>query len=370
MVKDYGTQSVHHAFFNMENKKLGKMKKICFISMVLLAVLASCKNKDAEFPDYGTQTVYFAYQYPVRTITLGEDIFSTTLDNQHKCEIMATTGGVYSNKKDITIDVAVDNSLLSNGNGYAFNTLTGGNIVAMPGNYYSLASDKIVIPSGSLSGGVEVQLTDAFFADPLSLQKTYVIPLRMTNVLNADSILSGSPLVANPVTLNAGDWNIVPKNYILYAIKYINTWEGFYLRRGTDVITGQNGNTALNATNVRHPQYVESDEVVKLTTQSLTKVLYPLTIKNSQGVSVDCSLLLTFDDAGKCTVTSNTANSTASGSGQFVKKGEKKSWGNVDRDALYLDYQVDLTDIHVATKDTVVMRNRGVVAETFNPLQK
>jgi hypothetical protein len=53
-----------------------------------------------------------------------------------------------------------------------------------------------------------------------------------------------------------------------------------------------------------------------------------------------------------------------------VKKGEKKSWGNVDRDALYLNYRVDLSDMAVTSTDTLVLRNRGVAMETFSPVAK
>ena len=39
-----------------------------------------CKNDDWSFPDYDHSAVYFAYQYPVRTIVLGEDNnFDTSL---------------------------------------------------------------------------------------------------------------------------------------------------------------------------------------------------------------------------------------------------------------------------------------------------
>ena len=58
--------------------------------------LFSCKNWSIDFPDYeGGVSVYFPYQYPVRTIVLGEDNYDTSLDNQHKCKIYATMGGAY-----------------------------------------------------------------------------------------------------------------------------------------------------------------------------------------------------------------------------------------------------------------------------------
>jgi hypothetical protein len=316
--------------------------------MVLVASvsLSSCKNDDWEFDEYEFQSVYFAYQGPVRTITLGEDIFDNSLDNDHKCEIMATMGGVYTNQNDVTIGIEIDNSIAAN---KAFNT--GGDIVAMPANYYSLASDKIVIPKGKTVGGVQVQLTDAFFADPLSLKNTYVIPLKMTNVMNADSILSG-------------------KNYVFYAIKYINTWHGNYLRRGKDLMVGKNGNTSLNKTIVRHKPYVENDEVSSVRTQSLTVAEFPVIFKDQDNNNITCKLLLNFDDQGNCTITNGDNTFTASGTGKFVKKGEKNSWGAKDRDALYLNYEIDRADRHITSTDTLVMRDRGVKMETFSPVNK
>jgi hypothetical protein len=318
------------------------MMKKFLIPVIGFFGLASC-NKTAEFPDYKYQTVYFAYQYPVRTITFGEDIFNTDLDNQGKCKIMATTGGVYYSKKDVHIGIAVDNALLGTGLRFGVGK---DEIIAMPNNYYSLAADHITIPEGGLTGGVEVQLTDAFFNDPLSIKNTYVIPLRMMSKSNADSILAG-------------------KDFILYAVKYVNPYHGNYLRRGKDVITG-----SVNQTIVRHKQYVEDDDVNKLSTRKMKEIEFPVVLKDKNGVNVTCTLLLTFDTSGNCTVSAATGTFTATGSGKFVKKGEKNSWGSKDRDAIYLNYTITLPDMNVATTDTLVMRDRAVTMETFVPVAK
>ncbi len=330
------------------------MKKIFYLfSLVVLISISSCENQDWSFPDYGTTTVYFAYQYPVRTLVLGNDeVFDNTIDNQHKCIIKATMGGVYDNNTTPTVDIDVVNSLCDN-----LTFSTGGKVEPMPSNYYTLSSNQIVIPKGEISGGVEVQLTDAFFADPKSIETTYVIPLVMSNVQNADSILVGEALVDNLNRCNAGDWNVTPKDYILYAVKYINPWDAIYLRRGKDIITS-GGSTS---TVVRHEQYVENDEVCELSTRSLSEINFGLTL-NSQS----CNLVLTFDDNNKCTITSDTPGCTASGTGEYVEKGELNSFNNKDRDVLYLDYTVDLGSVTYATKDTLVMRDRQVKAEWFD----
>lgn len=320
------------------------MKRLVYMSVLLLIGLASC-NQEIEFPDFKTQNVYFAYQYPVRTITLGDDAFvNTDLDNAKKCQIYATIGGVYESRSDVSVQVSVDKTLLKNGMLFGAGR---DEVLAMPDNYYSLASDKIIIPKGTLSGGVDVQLTDAFFADPKSIKNTYVIPMAITQ----------------------GDANTIPalagKNFVLYAIKYINPWHGNYLRRGNDVVTG-----AVNRTVVRHAQFVESDEVNKLTTKSLSELEFPVVLKDKDNKNVNVTLLMKFDNAGKCTISSVTSGTTATGSGAFIKKGEKNSWGNKDRDALYLKYEVNVAGMKVATTDTLVMRDRTVAFETFSPVAK
>ncbi|HEU4902510.1 MAG TPA: DUF1735 domain-containing protein, partial [Flavisolibacter sp.] len=189
------------------------MKRILFIAFVLLTVLTAC-NKEWEFPNYKYTTVYFPYQSPVRTLVLGEDIYDNTLDNQHKCLIMATMGGVYENKKDITLNLEVDEAL---GQHLKFETANGDSVYVMPSSYYTLPKDKqIVIPAGKLMGGMEVQLTDAFFQDPRSVKKSFVIPLRIMSVTNADSVLQGKSGLASPDRRKPADWVIAPKDFTLY----------------------------------------------------------------------------------------------------------------------------------------------------------
>lgn len=327
-----------------------------------VGLLASCKNDKAEFPNFTYSTVYFGTQYPVRTVELGEDLFiDNTLDNQHKISIKATMGGVYDNKKDVLIDFKVDETLLNN----LYYVSNGAKIVALPSQYYHLASNQIKIPAGSILGGVEVQLTDAFFADPNSLTTNYVIPLVMTKMTGADSILRGKPAVSNPSRFKVSDWITTPKDYVLYSVKYVNPWQADYLRKGVDQITQADGSTT---TAVRHTPYIENNQVVSTTTASLTTANLPLSIKNSAGTNVPYTLVLTFSDNGTCTVGSNSSSFDITGTGKFVSKGEKNSIGGSDRSAIYLDYSVNFKNLNVkyATKDTLIVRDRGIKADYFD----
>jgi len=60
------------------------MKKIVFLLILLITGLASCKNFDIDHPDYEYTSGYFPYQFPVRTIILGDYIYDNSNDNEQK----------------------------------------------------------------------------------------------------------------------------------------------------------------------------------------------------------------------------------------------------------------------------------------------
>lgn len=342
------------------------MRKANLLSILVAGIsvvgVSSCKNGDADFPNYDNSAVYFAYQTPVRTLVMGEDTYPTELDNEHKCKIYATMGGAYGGSGSTVIDIMVDESLCENL--YFEDGVTP--VKAMPSNYYTLASEQITLnENNNLMGGVEVQFTNDFFNDEASLTNSYVIPIRMTDVVNADSILLGIPKEDNVSWTNSTMWDTAPKNYVLYCVKYINKWDAEYLRRGIDQVT-EGGTTVAN---VRHEEYVEDDEICSVSTKNLNTAIFP--VSTTVGTNtLTCDLILSFNDKDECSITSGTDAYAASGTGKFVSKGEKASWGNKDRDALYLEYNIDFGVKQYQTKDTLVVQTRGVSFETFSPVYK
>ena len=349
----------------------------------------SCYNADKEFPDYqdGT-TAYFAYQYPVRTLILGNDIYDNTLDNDHKCRIWATMGGAYGGR-DAVVDVAIADSLCN----HLWFVDEGGNasypVTPLPSSHYKLLANSIPY-NGDTRGYVEVQFTDAFFNDPKSIENYYVIPLLMTGQTGFDRILTGTPREGlTPARNNTEDWDVLAKDYVLYCVKYINPWDAKYIRRGVDNVT-EKGNTttvvrkdfSLVNTDLEH--YTENpvnqnDEVCGITTKNMTQAIFPVSFKTS-GASISCNLILTFN-GNQCTISTDDENVIATGSGEFIVKGTEKSeykdyqWGSmngqpVQRDILRLAYNVDFTDknIQVATTDTMVVQTReSNKREFFSP---
>ena len=357
----------------------------------LTLTLASCYNAEHEFPDYeGGTTAYFAYQYPVRTLILGNDIYDNTLDNAHKCQIWSTMGGAYGGR-DAYVNIAVDESLCDN----LWFVDAGGNpsepVLAMPSNYYSLLSN--VIPyKGDPRGYVEVQFTDAFFNDPKAIENTYVIPLVMTNVKGIDHILTGTPREGlQPSRTNTEDWDVLAKDYVLYCVKYMNPWHGKYIRRGVDNVTEKGVTTTIvrkdfSLVNSDLEHYKENpvnqnDEICGITTKNMSQAIFPVSIKRSGNqASLLCNLILTFN-GNTCTISTDDENVTATGSGEFIVKGTERpeykdyQWGSmngepVQRDILRLSYNVsfDNLDVQASTNDTLVVQTReSNKKEFFSP---
>ncbi len=336
------------------------MKKIILSMLAACAMLftTSCKNGNVEFDNYDYQTIYFANQMYVRNIQLGDDVYLTDDDNQHKFYIKATLGGDRNLNSEHKVKIVVDNNLCD---GLKFSD-TGRDVTPMPTSYYQLKSDVITIPAGQVTGGVEVQLTDAFFADPKALDENYVIPVRMVEAGN-DSILSGTKLetVASPVLQKSSDWSVAPKNYTLCCVTYKNAYHGAWISHGTDNIDLDGVTTEEK----REAEYLENNDIRYMTTLGLNTAKYTLStvvnITDDKGketsAALTANLILTVDNSGNVTVKAEdnsladvpgSGNGgqysyTATGSGKWEYQGAKKAWGDKDRDQMTLDYTLTYT---------------------------
>ena len=99
--------------------------------------------------------------------------------------------------------------------------------------------------------------------------------------------------------------------------------------------------------------------------------ILPITYQDKAGENYVVNLKLTFQADGTCTVSSATDNVTAEGEGKYVALGEKNSFGGKDRDALYLNYTVNIPEKNTTyqTVDTLVMHYRGITQEHFTPVE-
>lgn len=334
-------------------------KKILILVAIVLSIVA-CENQDKEFDDFGATSVYFPFQTPARTLILGNyDLGDNENDNNHRFEIGVTMTGVYTNKKDRKVHFKVAPELLADVE----------NVKALPSSYYTIETGSpVTIPVGSIKGRILVQLNEQFFNDTLSFaplnQVNYVIPLLITDIEELDTLLVGVPIVSNPSRANAEDWEIPPKDFTLFGIKFINKYHAMYLRRGVDEMTNSANETVSS---VYHDQYVERDELVMLTTTGKNNVELSNLVRRGEGSSPgNVNIELVFDDDGNCSIRSFGDDAyNVSGSGKFEEDGD--IWGGKERDVIHLDYtytDAANNETH-SVKDTLVVRNRNVVFEEF-----
>lgn len=318
----------------------------------------ACENQDIEFPDHQDGiAVFFPYQTPVRTLVLGSDEVDTQLDKQHKCKISATMGGSVRGR-DIVVTVAIDPTLVQN-----VTKEDGTPLKVMPSEYYSLSSDKLSF-NGELVGSVEVQLTDAFFADPLSVANNYVIPLVMTNQVGADRVITGEyEGETAPARLNSEAWKVLPKDYVVYCVKYKSKYDAYFSRCGK-YTAGDKTVQIPDESSAKwegHFDPVVDGADCNTETISLNEVKYNVN-KSVNGVDINCDLKLTFDESGNCSISSLTEGVTVSGSGKFTPEGAKKAWGDKDRDLLTLNFTVTKDGQSIKCEESLVWKRSGVAS--------
>lgn len=339
------------------------MKKILIFISAILALTSSCENMNFDYKDYDFKAVYFPFQYPVRTLSLGNDKIDNSLDKLHKFHIGVSIGGLYAeNEKSWTVNYLVDNTLVEN---YLINA-SNDTLRILPSAYYALnPAGTVPIQKGSFSGLIEVQLTDAFFTDPQAIKGNYVIPLKIT-ATSADSILKGLPvstLTVSPDRHVESHWESLktPKDYTLFGIKYINPYHGKWLRR-CQIVEKDPTNTNVIQTIVIRNKYIERDQIVALNTTSMSDV-----ISNYVGNSFSSKMNISVSGTNVTITPVTGAVLAATGTGSFVTNGE--SWGGKPYDALYLNYNYVLSSGNVCTvNDTIVLRDRGIVIQEARPL--
>lgn len=345
------------------------MKKLILLTILSVAAF-SCENAPIDFDDFDKQTIYFPIQYPIRTISLGNDLVNNSLDREHKFHIGVSIGGFYNkNNRDWKVNFEVAPSLVPDD----YLKRDAGTLKVLPAGYYTLnPAESVTIPAGSFNGLIQVQLTEAFFQDPLSITGRYVIPLRLTTSPDTDNILHGQPgsdISTSPDVHDPAHWEVLPKDYTLFGVKYVNPYHGSWLRRGKLTVRDKDGQ--IVDTKVYRTQYVEQNEVVSLSTASLYATVSSMNIDAER-----FNLKFDIDDDGKIAISSaaNSPITVTYGAGLYKEKGD--TWGGTPeeptlRDAMYLNYfynRVSGSGTFVCeVSDTLVFRDRGIVYEDIRP---
>jgi hypothetical protein len=341
------------------------MKKLISI-LAVLATFMAC-NQENIFPDNeylnpdGTPTgkhygVYFGEQFPVRTLVLGHERFENP-DNDSIFHIGVSIGGMYTNTRDWKVDYVFDKTLADSVIMGATDT-----VKVLPDAYYTIdPKGSVTIPSGSFNGLIGIKLTKKFFADPKAITKKYIVPLRITGT-DADTILSGK--VKNGINYDirrSGDFDVVPKNFVLFAIKFINPYHGIYFHRGAVTYPDAGATKTL----VYRDKYLERNQARTLTTSKQYGVVLD-GIANNKGGSFKMNL--DFNGENIAITPATGATYAVSGTGKFLTETHQNAEkiAGIKYPTMYLQYSYTDKGITYNAKDTLVMRERGIKYEVVD----
>lgn len=340
------------------------MRKLLIFIVAVIGIFGCTKNPD--FPDYKYTSVYFPLQTPMRTLILGEYTSANTLDNKLQFNMGVAIGGRRENYQNEWVRFEIKESIID---GFVFSN--GDTLKALPSNYYATSpasGEKVVIPAGSMEGKILVSLTQDFLSDPNAFKNRYVIPLIITEKsAGIDTVLQGSPAVQNPNLLVAANWNIAPKNYTVFGIKFVNEYHGNYLHYGIDYQLDATENRLSTPDPVKYSTYfVEQNVIWKLSTAG-RNVLETSGVANS----TSAKMKLTINSNNTVAIAPVSGTKVVDGtlsSGKFVKGGGK--WGGKNYDAIILNYKYSESSVQHEVVDTLVFRDKGIVFETFSVKQK
>jgi hypothetical protein len=326
----------------------------------LIVLLFTACNQKNDFPDFDYVGAYFPVQTPVRTLILGTySLADNSLDNNHQFNIGINIGGLYENIIDRKASFIIDESIITDK--VAFNN--GDTVKVLPAKYYTTepaSGSDVIIPKGSMVGKILVTLKPAFFLDLKALKTCYVIPVKIMSVEKIDKILSGTTRIEKPNILNPSDWDVAPKNYTLFGIKYVNEYHGNYLHYGKDVTldaAGQPTSTVVTYSNY----FLERNQIWLLKntgrftveTAGVSNALnstMSLTINTDNTISIKAGIGLKVVDS-------------AISKGNYKKDGGE--WGGQKRDVMYLHYFYTESSVKHEVSDTLLFRDKNVVFETF-----
>jgi hypothetical protein len=309
------------------------MKKILSIVLIVIS-LTSCYED--YISDFRYSSVYFAYQYDVRTFVVGEGM---------KFDFGVGLGGVTNNSKERVVSYMIDSTLITtdalaalkaSSLAYiktAFTPVVG--ISLFPKNMYTLTNgSKFIIEKGQQVGFVTIRPDSAaFLADPKSLNPNYVLPLRIVSTSTSDSIL---PL----------------KRTTIIGVKYENMLFGNYWHGGTVIRY-----TSANVLKDTVKYYTTIPQTESKVWVLSTTAPFELTIKGYANVtSTKPELKLTLNNDGTITVagvTGSTFAYTANGTSAFNKA------KLLQNRKIFLNYKyTDAQGYICYATDTLTFRNR------------
>jgi hypothetical protein len=305
------------------------MKKILAL-LILSIALVSCYKDYVK--DFTYSSIYFTYQFDVRTVVVGEGM---------KVNLGVALGGVDGNKIDRNASFSVDNTLVTpailtsmkGGANYIKNSVSGvTTLSSLPSNYYTLSDNSnFVIKAGQNSGSIILKADSTnFLADAATLKANYALGLTITSV-DADTIL---PL----------------KRYTVVGLKYENMLFGNYWHGGVTTVKDAGGNVVQ--TIKYYTAYPTPENTIWTLTTVAPNALVSNGYSNSTTAKQELKLTLNGTDIAVSTGTGSTNTYLPDGTSTF------NSAKLLQNRKIVLNYKYVVGANTYYAQDTLTFRNR------------
>ena len=279
-----------------------------------MATLISSCGFDEEEITFGTTSVYFYNQEYNRNVVVGEGL-------RVRPGIMFS--GLLNNSQDRVVGYTIDPSIISDPSK-----------TELPAEYYTLSdATKIVVPAGEFQGYLSVTLDSAaFLADPKAVTGEYVLPLRLTESNDVDSINS-------------------EKDYMVISISYWAKQHGNYYYSGRTLRTSVTADDTLSYEN--NSTINESvRELVTLGPNTLLVKSDPTSTSEDPGKGkFDFTVEVPILGGGQVVISSDPESSI-----EVLPNGT--STYDAEARIFYLNYKYTDGDWECEASDTLVFRNR------------
>lgn len=297
------------------------------LKIAAAALLACCTTSCYE--DYVGD-----YDFPNMGFALGKQV-RTVMSKTNRIYVGVSIGGKREVDMNDWAQFTLDESLLS---GLPYKML--------PENYYTLADPTTftVRKSNMPVADVEIQFTDAFYADPACMKNTYALPFRLvaTSIPDTDGNKYGA--------IRSGAETAV------VVIKYASSYSGTYYRFGEVQEIDAEGNA------IGEPEVQKGSELMKNPTVQFTTDGYStISVKGLGCGKTDGTLTLTVDESKSldddADVSIALKSGIESGTGRWVRNGDWTFYnGDTKAPQFNLEYIYSDGGKRYLVKETYVLR--------------
>ncbi len=293
------------------------------LAAAVVAISTSCYDDYAK--DYETSSVYFAAQQPLRTVIAERDM---------SVSVGVSIGGKRSGYKSDWASYTIGDQT----------ALDEAGLTLLPESYYTLSNaNTFTVPSSSMLpiAEVEINFTEDFYNDPLSVGQHYALPFTITDS-SLDRFVEG-------------------KESSIVGFKYISTFHGTYYTTNGLISQIASDGTTVEDSWVYTKSDITANAMLEFTTISRNEIDGGNQVVTAGLTKINLGkVLLTFDSENKAVAIEAGAGNTTyvadSGVASYSYVVDENSANKDERLHITIKYRMVQAGVTYEVKTTLIRR--------------